>query len=68
MGGGNSKFPRLGVSFSLDQGGEPHKMCKKCCMEFQRKSMKTSACTTADHRLPKTGLDVTDGDNSVTGE
>ena len=45
-----------------------HKMCKKCCMELQRKSMKSSACTTADHRLPKTGLDVTDGDNTVTGE
>ena len=45
-----------------------HKMCKKCCMELQRKSMKSSACTHAEHRLPKTGLDVTDGDNTVTGE
>ena len=45
-----------------------HKMCKKCCMELQWKSMKSSACSTADRRLPTTGLDVTDGDNAVTGE
>ena len=45
-----------------------HEMCKKCCMKLQRKSMKSSACSAAAHRLPKTGLDVTDGDNAVTGE
>ena len=41
-------------------------MCKKCCMELQRKSIKSSACSTAAHRLPKTGLDVTGEDNAVT--
>ena len=41
---------------------------QECCVELQRKSTKSSACSTADRRLPKTGLDVTDGDKAVTGE
>ena len=37
-------------------------------MELQRKSKKSSACTTKEHRLPKTEIVVTGSDKGATGE
>ena len=60
-------FPRAFFVFVLCDSVS-FRCCKKYCMELQQKSMKSSVCITADHHLPKPGLDVTDGDNAVTGE
>ena len=45
-----------------------HKMCKKCCMELQRKSNKKSACTYKGHRLPKVDSAENESDKDGNGK